>query len=90
MAMIQLEALYQELVRSRFTFVGRGELDLAVIYGATKREYPALCDDSYSCRDNCSGGHDQPEWKHVVRKALDRLKNQGRVFRGNRRGTWII
>lgn len=33
-----------------------------------------LCNDSYLYSDNSGSGHNQPEWKHAVRRALQRLK----------------
>jgi hypothetical protein len=69
MAKPEIQELYQRLMNDRFRFLGRGEHDLHDIYGAVKNRYRDLCDDSYLCRDNCSSGHDQPEWQHTVRKS---------------------
>ena len=82
MAREDLKRLYQELLESRFRFMDRGEKHLNEIYENVKAIFPDLCDDSYLCRDNCSKGHDQPEWKHTVRKALGRLKTLGDISKG--------
>lgn len=90
MARPDLKQLYQELLDSKFRFMSRGEQHLHDVYQAVKERFPDLCDDTYLCRDNCSRGHDQPEWKHTVRKALDRLKaSSGPVSKGNT-NYWIF
>ena len=37
------------------------------------------------CVNNCSRGHNQPEWRHAVRRALDRLKNRGLIIHSHYR-----
>jgi len=75
MARADLQQLYQDLKSSRFRFLPRGEHDVRAIYRAVKATYPRLCDDRFLCSQNCSRGHEQPEWQHVVRKALQALKS---------------
>jgi len=74
----------------RFRFTARGERSLDDLYREVKSRYRDLCDDTYLCRDNCSSGHNQPEWQHTVRKSLDALKRQGVVSRGSRKGYWQV
>jgi hypothetical protein len=56
-------------------FLPAGSYKTHQIYTALQERYPDLCNDTYSCIDNCNGGNNQPEWKHKVRGALSRLKN---------------
>jgi len=90
MARADLQQLYQELKSSRFRFMPRGEHDVRAIYRAVKATYPRLCDDRFLCSQNYSRGHEQPEWRHVVRKALQVLKSQtGPVSSGSAWGYWL-
>jgi hypothetical protein len=90
MARGDLQQLYQELKSSRFSFLARGEHDVQAIYRAVKARYSALCDDRFVCSQNCSSGHDQPEWQHVVRKALQALKSPtGPISSGGPWGYWL-
>ena len=90
MARPDLQQLYQELKASRFGFLARGEHDVRAIYRIVKARYPRLCDDSFLCSQNCSRGHEQPEWQHVVRKALQALKSPtGPVSSGSAWGYWL-
>ena len=87
MARSDVRALYSQLQSSRLAFLPRREIHVHDIYAAVKSRFPAQCDDSYRCVDNCSNGHDQPEWQHVVRKSLQAQKAaEGPVSRGDRRG----
>ena len=91
MARPELQQLYQDLCRTAFQFVGRGEFELQDIYAAVKTVYSRQCDDRFLCSENCSRGGQSPEWHHVVRKALDRLKVTSDLVRhGSRRGRWVI
>jgi len=92
MARSEIQKLYQELMNNKFNFINEGEIDLYDLYKLVKVKYPDCCDDNYLCSMNCSQGPDQPEWKHTVRKVLDRLKNiaPSHVEKGNGRGKWII
>jgi hypothetical protein len=92
MARRQIESqLYREVVDSGFRFLERGTREINEIYDAVKREYGNLCDDEYKCNHRQNDGLGQPEWKHVVRGALNRCKiiYDGIVFSG-RRGYWIF
>lgn len=67
-----------------------GEIALKKIYGIVKETYPDLCDDNVLCKDICTQGANQPEWKHRVRTVLYQMKGHGVVEKSNRRGFWII
>ena len=85
--------LQGRLAESDFDFVSDGNRSLNNdIYPKVKEEYPSLCDDDFLCSDTCSGGHDQPEWKHAVRRVLDMLKNnpESRVNKHSDRGVWMF
>ena len=90
MAKSELQELYQQLRETQFAFVGRGEHHLRDVYRAVQAQFPELCDDSYLCAENCSGGHNQPEWQHTVRKALQSLKGTGVVSLGSRKSYWMF
>jgi predicted HNH restriction endonuclease len=91
MARHDLTELYSILMESRFEFMGQGEASLPTIYTTIKSRYPELCDDSYLCAVNCQSGHNQPEWRHVVRTALTDLKKRGQgIMSGSRRQSWMI
>lgn len=91
MAREDIQKLYRELVDGKFLFMQSGLYDLDTIYQSVKNQYPDLCDDSYLCIDNCSNGHNTPEWEHAVRKALDRLKKTSNDIRsGVVHRTWRI
>lgn len=83
----ELESLYFVLIASRFAFVGRVVATLDDIYAAVRREHPSLCID-VPCR--CGGAERPDEWKHQVRRALDRLSSWGMIARGSSRGTWML
>jgi len=89
MARQQESTLYEKLVNSQFLFMKKGTHTIDEIYCAVKLHYTNLCDDSYYCSENCKEGNAQPEWKHVVRNALQRLKkNNGPIRYTGRRGYW--
>ena len=75
----ELKELYRKLMSNKFNFIDRKERSIEEIYKSVKAFYPELCDDSYLCSMHCSQRHDQPEWKHRVRGALDSLKRSGEV-----------
>lgn len=80
---------YSALIDSKFTFMGKGERTIENIYAAVMTNFPKLCDNSYFCYENCKSGNDQPEWKHTVRNALQRLKSKsGHIFFTGKRGLW--
>jgi len=83
MALKEIRKLYGALVESSFNIVPVGQFHIQDIYRKVKGNYPTLCDDQYLCANNCSSGHNQPEWKHAVRRALYELKRIGsRVSKG--------
>lgn len=83
--------LYRELVDSRFQFIERGTIEINDIYDAVKREFGNLCDDEYPCTHRQNIGLLQPEWKHAVRRALDRSKRIYDNIEGSgRKGYWIF
>ena len=89
MALEDITKLGKALAKTQFAFIPRGEHTLKNIYRLVSTEYPHLCDDNYSCADNCAGGGGQPEWKHAVRRALDDQKAKGGfVASGSKRGHW--
>ena len=81
--------LYGELVDSRFNFIERGTNEINDIYEAVKGQYPDLCDDEFSCDHNQRVGLGEPEWKHVVRNALQTCKGDDLEI-GGIRGSWIF
>ena len=66
MAKPELQKLYQQLATSSFGFVERGERGLEEVYNAVKAQFPELCDDGFLCRENCTHGNNQPEWRHGI------------------------
>jgi hypothetical protein len=74
MARPDITKLYKRLVTTQFDFVPRGEHALDNVYRLVKSKYPRFCDDDYLCSENCLSIHQQPEWKHTVRNALNNLK----------------
>jgi hypothetical protein len=66
--------LSEHLMQERLRFLPAGSYETHQIYAAIQERYPDLCNDGYSCIDNCNGGNNQPEWKHKVRGVLSRLK----------------
>lgn len=87
MTRLKEKNLFRVLVDNGFSFVGKDRFEIKEIYDAVKSEYGELCDDNYLCADNCRQGNNKPEWNHVVRKALYRLKKTGEPvhFSGKRR-----
>lgn len=91
MAKPELQKLYQQLATSGFRFVERGERGLEEVYHAVKAQFPDLCDDSFLCRENCTHGSHQAEWRHTVRRALQHLKSDtGSVRHGSRPAHWVF
>jgi hypothetical protein len=83
MALDEISQLYNEIVDSDFRLMPSGQFHINVIYTKVKGKYSHLCDESYLCADNCGSGHNQPEWKHAVRRSLERLKTiSTRVTKG--------
>lgn len=76
------------LVDSEFSFMERGIRELNEIYDIVKKLYGNLCDDDYKCIHN-ELNYGQPEWKHVVRFALERVKSKtDSVTHSGNRGYW--
>ena len=82
--------LYIELIDSEMDFLPSGEIELKTIYNLVKKKYPGLCNDRVLCKDICTQGTNQPEWKHRVRTVLNRLKDQELIEKSTQRGYWII
>ena len=76
------------LKQTEFDFLPSGKHHIQDdIYPAVKREYPNLCDNTVTCDQTCNSGNvDQPEWKHRVRTALGKLREDesSRVSKGKR------
>ena len=89
MARADVAELYRELRDTDFAFVPRGEHHLHEIYDQVKDRYRRLCDDRFLCADNCSRGHQQPEWRHATRKAIwSKKSDTGAIRAGKGRGYW--
>jgi hypothetical protein len=83
-------SLYQKLMNSQFSFLPDGQHHIKNIYSETKSQLGNLCNDSLLCSQNCKNGNNQPEWMHIVRNALQKLKSQGIIKRGNQHGYWVF
>lgn len=91
MAKADTKKLYQNLIDTRLSFVSKGRHHITEIYKCIRFRYPDLCDDNYLCSENCKSGVRQPEWKHIVRGALDALKDKlQRIKKDSQRGFWIF
>lgn len=81
--------LYIALIDSKFSFVESGERHINDIYRSVESTFPDLCDNTFYCCENCRSGNNQPEWKHTVRNALQRLKSQpGKVTFTGKKYYW--
>lgn len=78
MSRFQEKYLYRLLIENGFSFLGNGRFGNKEIYDAVKLKYGEFCDDNYLCKDNCNKGANQPEWKHIVRITLLKMKNKGK------------
>ena len=83
--------LYRELVDSCFRFIERGTREINEIYESVQNRFPNLCDDDYPCPHLRNAVMPQPEWKHIVRAALNACKKRGDNldFTGTK-GIWIF
>lgn len=91
MAREKEHTLYQKLVEVRFSFISEGTHHIDEIYNLVSKEYSELCDNTYYCSENCSSGNNQPEWKHTIRNALQRLKNSTDCVKfTGQRGYWVF
>lgn len=70
----RVRQLYDNLIQTQLNFIPPGSYDTRQIYLAIQEMYPELCNDNYLCINNCNSGHNNPEWKHAVRRVLNRLK----------------
>jgi restriction endonuclease Mrr len=86
----KLKELYRQLMNTKLNYMRPGEYQLVEIYEAVKSRFSDLCDDKIICAKVCSHGSLQPEWQHRVRNALNNLKSEGVVSKGNGHGCWII
>ena len=83
----QEKDLHVALMTSQFDFLGNEETQLQDIYQIVQAEYGQYCDDEFKCNQCCRSVAPSPEWKHVVRTALELAKKKGYVQR-NRFGYW--
>ena len=89
MARQKEQDLYHALIDSGFSFMAQGKHTIEDIYTNVITNFPNLCDNNYYCNENCKSGNNQPEWKHTVRNALQRLKSiSNHVFFTGKRGLW--
>ena len=83
--------LSQELVQSEFVFLGYGPINILQVYARVKTQYPEFCDDEYMCSEHCTKGtKGQPEWKHVVRSDMQKMKKRGLAHRTGNRWEWVF
>lgn len=71
--------LHRALMVDRWEFLEMGLYSIADINEAVKERYPELCDDSVIC--NCRFSQQQPEWEHVVRKALLKCRDNENPYK---------
>ena len=83
----QEKDLHVALMTSQFDFLGNEETQLQDIYQIVQAEYGQYCDDEFKCNQCCRSVTRSPEWKHVVRAALDLAIKKGYVQR-TRFGYW--
>ncbi|RWX52460.1 HNH endonuclease [Candidatus Electrothrix marina] len=81
--------LYAALVGNELDFIQDGEINLKSIYQVVSSQYPELCDDSCLCKEICTQGANEPEWKHRVRTVLYQLKKKGKIRNLPERGRGI-
>lgn len=82
--LLQLSA---EIRDNNFNFLEPRIYSISEIYDLVKSHYESLCDDDYLCSQNCNSQHNQPEWKHVVRRCINRNKTMG-ILISEGRGKW--
>ena len=75
---LKTRELYRLLKETGFDFVPSGTHDLPEVYALVKAKYENLCDDAYTCAQNCKGGAPEPEWHHVMRSALASMVRSAR------------
>ena len=84
------DTLYRTLLDSNLSFIPKGEHHIRDIYSVVKDQFERLCNDSYLCSENCTNGNNQPEWMHIVRNVMQKLKSQGKIERGDQHGYWLL
>ena len=79
---------YNILTRIGFSDkIRKGRYDIEEIYDIVKSNFAGLCDDK--CYED-KGYKNAPKWKHVVRCALQTLKEQGAIRGTNKTGVWYF
>lgn len=63
-------------------------IHLDQLYQLVQMQRPDLCDDSVPC-SRSGVEYTQPQWKHTVRWALQRLKAKNLVRRSSNYGEWV-
>jgi hypothetical protein len=81
--------LKKRLSETQFSYLPAGNHSIEEFYRTTKNNFPEYCDDNYLCSTNCESGHDQPEWKHVVRSYMQTAKKRGKISLVSR-GIWTV
>jgi len=76
------------LIDSEVFFIPRGEHNIGAIYTYVEASVPKMCDNSVPC-SHSENEYGQPEWKHQVRLALNKLKDRG-VIENVRHGVWKV
>ena len=82
--------ILEEEVLTRISFTNKkrkGQYHIEELYNIVKSEFSGLCDD------NCveaKGYENMPKWKHVVRCAIQELKKNRVIRKGNMRGCWYF
>jgi hypothetical protein len=82
--------LYRLIIESEFNFLGNNFIHLSQIYELVRLEFPENCDDNNLCTCRHQIEATQPEWKHIVRSALSKLKVRQIVERGAVNGFWRV
>jgi len=91
MARRDVHELGMVLTATDLSCVPDGEHHIDSIYAFVQSHHRSLCDDTYRCAQNCHRGHQQPEWKHAVRRVLYDASRRGkRVSRGGKHGHWLF
>lgn len=78
------------LFEGRFRFLEPGAYETEDIYRFTKKQFPTLCDDSYTCAKHYGPSTHHPRrpvWKHQVQLALSDMKERG-MLEHERNETW--
>lgn len=84
------DTLCQTLLECRLDFIERGERTNDEIYDSVSNLYPHLCDNEFICPHYAEKPSYKPEWHHVVRDVLNRLKTETTVIQHIQRGKWYF